>query len=59
MMKFTICITKATLGGDFCQADVITDKGYCVQLCLVVSRCVQLRLDLEHPSSDNLGKLSS
>ena len=28
MIKFTFCIIKARLGGDFCQADVITHKGY-------------------------------
>ena len=27
-IKFTFCIIKARLGGDFCQSDVITHKGY-------------------------------
>ena len=28
MIKFTFFIIKARLVGDFCQADVITHKGY-------------------------------
>ena len=27
MIKLTYCIIKARLGGDLCQADVITHKG--------------------------------
>ena len=37
MIKFTFCIIKARLGGDFCQADVITHNG-----CYLKKKCAAI-----------------